>query len=196
VPPLAAWAIAGPIKVASPSWSAVPVSLKPEQKSAPVATLLTPIDIWDIWDTPLGTTKLKPELANWLFMLWKLVVALNPASVLVTTIAILMLLLYQALTLIGPREANIGEPRENDLTAAFAKNAPTSVFVIACLLDCTDFDKVVNPVLSSPAINDFAADPALVCAKRAKAAPVSITLIPNCLGALRLGLRLRTIPVD
>jgi hypothetical protein len=116
------------------------------------------------------------------------VVALNPASVRVTTIAI------YALTLIGPREAKIGEPRENDLTAAFAKNAPTKVLVIACLFDCTDLDKVVNPVLSSPAINDLAADPALVCAKRAKAAPVSITLIPNCLGALRLeALRLRTM---
>jgi len=103
---------------------------------------------------------------------------------------------YYALTLIGPRDARIGEPRENDFTAAFAKNAPTKVLVIACLFDCTDFDKVVNPVLSSPAINDLAADPALVCAKRAKAAPVSITLIPNCLGALRLGLRLRTILVD
>ena len=43
----------------------------------------------EICDTPLGTTKLNPELANWLFMLWKLVVALNPASVLVTTMLIL-----------------------------------------------------------------------------------------------------------
>ena len=103
---------------------------------------------------------------------------------------------YYALTLIGPREASIGEPRENDLTAAFAKNAPIRVLVIACLFAFADLDKVVNPVLTSPAIKDFIADPAAVCSKRAKAAPVSITLIPNCLGALRLGLRLRTIPVD
>jgi len=64
VPPLAACAIAGPIKVASPSWSAVPVNLNPEQKSAPVPTLLTPIEIELICDTPEGTTKLSPELAN------------------------------------------------------------------------------------------------------------------------------------
>jgi hypothetical protein len=69
VPPLAACEIAGPIKVASPSWSAVPVNLNPEQKSAPVATPLTPIDIELIWETPVGTTKLRPELANWLVML-------------------------------------------------------------------------------------------------------------------------------
>jgi len=114
-------------------------------------------------------------------MLWKLVVALNAASVRVTTIAIVY-----ALTLIGPREANTGEPRENDLTAAFAKNAPIKVLVIACLFDFADFDKVVNPVLRSPAINDFIAEPAEVCSNNARAAPVSITLIPNCLGALRL----------
>ena len=108
-----------------------------------------------------------------------------------------MLLLYQALTFIGPREANTGDPRENDLTAAFAKNAPMSVFVMACLLDFADFDKVVNPALRSPAIKDFIAEPAEVCSRRAKAAPVSITLIPNCLGALRLeALRLRTIRLD
>ena len=99
-----------------------------------------------------------------------------------------------ALTLIGPRDANIGEPRENDLTAAFAKNAPINVLVIAFLLDFAAFDKVVNPVLISPAIKDFIAEPAEVCSRRAKAAPVSITLIPNCRGALRLRtLRLRTI---
>jgi hypothetical protein len=168
--------------------------LNPLHVSAPVPTVLIPIDIEDICDTPLGTTKLRPELANWLFMLWKLVVALNPASVLVTTIAILMLLLYQARTFIGPREAKIGDPRENDLTAALAKNAPIKVLVIACLFDFADFDKVVNPVLRSPAINDFIADPAEVCSKRAKAAPVSITLIPNWRGALRLlALRLRTM---
>jgi hypothetical protein len=102
-----------------------------------------------------------------------------------------------ALTLIGPRDASIGEPRENDLTAAFAKNAPIRVLVIACLFDFADFDKVVNPVLRSPAIKDFIAEPAEVCSRRAKAAPVSITLIPNCRVLLRgRALRLRTIPVD
>ena len=123
-------------------------------------------------------------------MLWKEVVADSPASVLVTTIAIVY-----ALTLIGPREARTGDPRENDLTAAFAKNAPINVLVIACLLDFADLDKVVNPVLISPAIKDFIADPALVCSNNARAAPVSITLIPNCLGALRLDIlrRLATI---
>jgi len=64
VPPDAACAIAGPIKVASPSWSAVPVNLNPEQKSAPVPTLLTPIDIELICDTPEGTTRESPEDAN------------------------------------------------------------------------------------------------------------------------------------
>ena len=94
----------------------------------------------------------------------------------------------------GPKDAKTGEPLENDLTAAFAKNAPINVLVIAFLLDFAAFDKVVNPVLISPAIKDFIAEPADVCSKRAKAAPVSITLIPNCLGALLLGaLRLRTI---
>jgi len=174
VPPLAACAIAGPINVASPSWRAVPVNLNPEQKSAPVPTLLTPIDMELICDTPLGTTKLSPELANWLFMLWKEVVAESAASVRVTTIAIVY-----ALTLIGPREARTGEPREKERTAAFAKNAPTRVLVIACLFDFADFDKVVKPELRSPAKNDFIAEPALVCSKRAKAAPVSITLIPK-----------------
>ena len=114
-------------------------------------------------------------------MLWKEVVADSPASVLVTTIAIVY-----ALTLIGPREANTGDPRENDLTAAFARNAPMSVLEIACLFDFAAFDKVVKPVLRSPAIKDFIADPAFVCSNNARAAPVSITLIPNCLGALRL----------
>ena len=64
VPPLAACAIAGPISVASPSWSAVPVSVKPEPKSAPVAPLLTHIDIADICVTPEGTTRESPEDAN------------------------------------------------------------------------------------------------------------------------------------
>ena len=102
---------------------------------------------------------------------------------------------FYALTLIGPRDARTGEPRENDFTAAFAKNAPTNVLVIALLLDFADFDKVVKPVLRSPAIKDFIADPADVCSNNARAAPVSITLIPNCLGALRLArfLRLATM---
>ena len=124
-------------------------------------------------------------------MLWKLVVALNPASVRVTTMAIDYapkgsILGVIALTLIGPKDASTGEPLENDLTAALAKNAPMSVFVMACLLDFADLDKVVNPALRSPAIKDFIADPADVCSNNARAAPVSITLIPNCLGALRL----------
>jgi len=84
-----------------------------------------------------------------------------------------------ARTFIGPRDAKTGEPLENERTAALAKNAPTKVLVIACLFDCAAFDKVVKPVLRSPARKDFAAEPALVCVKRAKAAPVSITLIPN-----------------
>jgi hypothetical protein len=92
---------------------------------------------------------------------------------------LLLLPLFYALTLIGPREANTGEPREKERTAAFAKNAPTRVLVIACLFDFADFDKVVNPELRSPAKKDFIAEPALVCSKRAKAAPVSITLIPK-----------------
>jgi len=125
-------------------------------------------------------------------MLWNEVVAESAASVRVTTIAIVY-----ALTLIGPREANTGEPRENDFTAAFAKNAPIRVLVIACLFDFADFDKVVNPVLRSPAINDFIAEPAEVCSRRARAAPVSITFIPNWRGALRLlALRLRTMTVQ
>jgi len=84
-----------------------------------------------------------------------------------------------ALTFMGPKEAKTGEPRENERTAAFAKNAPTRVLVIACLLDCADLDKVVNPVLRSPARKDFIAEPAFVCVKSANAAPVSITFIPN-----------------
>jgi len=111
---------------------------------------------------------------------------------------VLLLLPYYALTFIGPREANTGDPRENDLTAAFAKNAPINVLVIALLLDFAAFDKVVIPVLISPAIKDFIADPAEVCSNNARAAPVSITLIPNCLGALRLDAlrRLATIYSD
>jgi len=79
----------------------------------------------------------------------------------------------------GPRLANIGEPREKERTAALAKNAPTKVLVIACLFDLADLDKVVKPVLISPAIKDFAAEPAFVCSRSAKAAPVSITFIPK-----------------
>jgi len=86
---------------------------------------------------------------------------------------------FYALTFIGPREANTGEPREKERTAAFAKNAPIKTFMIGCLFFSAALDKVVNPSLILPAMKDFAADPALVCVKRAKAAPVSITLIPN-----------------
>jgi len=118
------------------------------------------------------------------------VVALNPASVRVTTIAIVY-----ALTLIGPREARTGDPRENDLTAAFARNAPINVLVIALLFDFAALDNVSTPALRFPAIKDDIADPAEVCSNNARAAPVSITLIPNCLGALRLAClrRLATI---
>ena len=72
----------------------------------------------------------------------------------------LLLLPYYARTLIGPREASTGDPLENDLTAAFAKNAPINVLEIACLFDFVAFYKVVKPVLRSPAIKDFIADPA------------------------------------
>ena len=90
-------------------------------------------------------------------MLWKEVVALRPASVLVTTIAIVY-----ALTLIGPREARTGEPRENDLTAAFATNAETKVLVISDLFFFAEFDKVSKPALRLPAKNDCIAAPAFV----------------------------------
>jgi hypothetical protein len=95
------------------------------------------------------------------------------------------------LTLIGPIEANTGFPLEKDFTAAFAKNEPINVLVIACLLDFADLDSVDNPLFRSPARKDFIALPALVCSRSAKAAPVSIMLIPNCLGALRLDAFLR-----
>ena len=109
---------------------------------------------------------------------------------------LLLLCSYYALTFIGPREANTGLPLEKERTAAFAKNAPTRVLVIACLLDCADLDKVVNPVLRSPARKDFIAEPAFVCVKSANAAPVSITFIPKVLGALRLlFLRRLTMPL-
>ena len=90
-------------------------------------------------------------------MLWKEVVALRPASVLVTTIAIVY-----ALTLIGPREANTGDPRENDLTAAFATNAETKVLVIKDLFFFVALDNVVIPSFTLPARKDFIADPAFV----------------------------------
>ena len=98
----------------------------------------------------------------------------SPASVRVTTIAIVY-----ALTLIGPREANTGLPLEKERTAAFAINAATRVLVIACLFDFAACDKVDNPALRLPPIKDCNAAPAFVCSKRAKAAPVSITFIPN-----------------
>jgi len=90
-------------------------------------------------------------------MLWKEVVADSPASVLVTTIAIVY-----ALTLIGPREANTGDPREKDLTAAFATNAETSVLVIKDLFFFAELDKMVKPALTLPAKNAVIAAPALV----------------------------------
>jgi len=95
----------------------------------------------------------------------------------------------------GPKDAKTGEPRDNVLTAILATMLPMSVFMIACLLDCADFDKTLNPALRLPAKNDWAATPAFVCVKRAKAVPVSITLIPKVLGALRL-LLLRLLTMD
>ena len=95
----------------------------------------------------------------------------------------------------GPREAKTGEPRENERTAAFAKNAPTRVLVIACLFDLADLDKVVKPVLRSPARKDFMAAPAFVCSKRANPAPNSITFKENWRDLFRgLALRRRTMP--
>jgi len=106
--------------------------------------------------------------------------------------SVLLLLPCYALTLIGPKEARTTDPLEKDLTAAFAKNVPINVLVINALFFFVACDKVVKPVLISPAIKDLAAEPALVCSKRAKAAPVSIIFIPNWRGALRLlALRLR-----
>jgi hypothetical protein len=94
----------------------------------------------------------------------------------------------------GPKDAKIGEPREKERTAALAKNAPTKVLVIACLFDLADLDKVDKPVLISPAIKDFAAEPAFVCSRSAKAAPVSITFIPKLReGFLLARPRLRTM---
>jgi hypothetical protein len=101
---------------------------------------------------------------------------------------------YYALTLIGPREARTGEPRDNVLTATLATMLPMRVFMIACLLDVADFDKMLNPALRLPAKNDCTAAPAFTCEIKARAVPVSMTLIPKVLGALRLLLlRLRTM---
>jgi len=95
----------------------------------------------------------------------------------------------------GPRLANTGDPLENERTAALAKNAPIKTFMIGCLFFSAALDKVVNPSLRLPARKDFAAEPALVCVKRAKAAPVSITLIPNWREGFLLALPRRlTIP--
>jgi len=100
-------------------------------------------------------------------MLWKLVVALNPASVRVTTIAIVYAPKGSipgviARTLIGPKDAKTGEPRENDLTAAFATNAETSVLVMSDLFFFVALDNVVIPSFTLPARKDFIADPAFV----------------------------------
>jgi len=101
---------------------------------------------------------------------------------------------FYALTFIGPRDANTGEPRDNVLTAILATMLPMSVFMITCLLDFAAFDKVLNPALRLPAKNDCAAAPAFTCEINARAVPVSITFIPKVLGALRLLLlRLRTM---
>jgi len=95
----------------------------------------------------------------------------------------------------GPKDAKTGDPRDNVLTATLATMLPMSVFMIACLLDCAAFDKVLNPALRLPAKNDCAAAPAFTCVIKARAVPVSITFIPKVLGALLrlLLLRLRTI---
>jgi len=94
----------------------------------------------------------------------------------------------------GPKDAKTGEPLDNDLTATLATMLPMSVFMIASLFDFADFDIVVNPALRLPAKNDCTAEPAFTCEIKASAVPVSITFIPNCLGALRLvALRLRTM---
>jgi len=90
-------------------------------------------------------------------MLWKEVVADSPASVLVTTIAIVY-----ALTLIGPRDARTGDPLENDFTAAFATNAETKVLVISDLFFFVALDNVVIPSFTLPARKDFIAEPAFV----------------------------------
>jgi len=109
---------------------------------------------------------------------------------------LLLLCSYYALTLIGPREAKTGDPRDNVLTATLATILPIRVFMIACLLDCAPFDRMLKPALRLPAKNDCTAAPAFTCVIKASAVPVSITFIPNVLGALLrlLLLRLRTIP--
>lgn len=109
---------------------------------------------------------------------------------------LLLLCSYYALTFIGPREARTGEPRDSVLTATLATILPIRVFMIACLLDVADFDKMLNPALRLPAKNDCTAAPAFTCEIKASAVPVSITFIPKVLGALRLLLlRLRTMPL-
>jgi len=96
----------------------------------------------------------------------------------------------------GPRLANTGDPLENERTAALARNAPTKTFVMDCLFDLADFEMVVKPVLRSPAKKDFIAEPAFVCSKRAKAAPVSITFKENWREVFLLArVRLRTMPL-
>ena len=124
-------------------------------------------------------------------MLWKEVVAESAASVRVTTIAIVY-----ALTLIGPREARTGDPRDNVLTATFATILPMSVFMIACLFVVAAFCILVNPALILPAKNDCTAAPASTCVINARAVPVSITFIPNVRVLLRGLARLRTIYSD
>jgi len=114
-------------------------------------------------------------------MLWKEVVAESAASVLVTTIAIVY-----ALTLIGPREAKTGDPRDNVLTATLATILPIRVFMIACLFVFAAFEIVLNPALRLPANKDCTAEPASTCEIKASAVPVSITFIPKVLGALLL----------
>jgi len=108
---------------------------------------------------------------------------------------VLLLLPYYALTFIGPREAKTGDPLDNVLTATLATMLPMSVFMIASLFFFAAFDKVFNPALRLPAKRDCTAVPASTCEIKASAVPVSITFIPNCLGALRLALPLRlTMP--
>jgi hypothetical protein len=166
--------------------------LKPEHVSDSTASVLIPIDMEEICETFDGTTRLSPELANWFVMLWNDVVALKPALVLSTTIA-----MFYALTFIGPREANTGDPRDNVLTATFATILPMSVFMIACLFVLAAFDIVLNPALRLPPKNCCTAAPAFTCEIKASAVPVSITFIPKVLGALRLeALRLRTMRWD
>jgi len=93
---------------------------------------------------------------------------------------------YAALTFIGPKDARTGDPRDIALTATLATMLPMSVFMIACLLFLAAVDKTVIPLLNSELRKSCAATPAFVCVKSANPVPNSITLIPNCLGALLL----------